>query len=111
MQHHMYLSVLFIRQDGQWVAQALEHDLAAQGASFELAKRAFKQTVCGQIVLDRKLGREPLTHLSPAPEEYWVAFEAAKERKVAKAPLCLEHLPPAYMIQAIASQPLADFPT
>ena len=104
-----YLSVLFIRQGDYWVAQALEHDIAAQGASLQLTQRTFEETLSGQIALDRKFGREPLKHLPPAPREYWDAFEAADKREVAKTPLTIENMPPAYVIQAITEQPLAAY--
>ena len=70
---HIVLSVLFFREpSGIWVAQALEHNIAAQGGTVEEATVAFERTVEGYLRLDAKLGREPLSVLKPPAyiEEY-----------------------------------------
>ena len=102
---HFYLSVLFFRDGDQWLAQALERDIAAQGSTLPEARRAFEQTLGGQIILDRTKGRKPLEHLPPAPTEYWTAFEAATKQLQAER-FQLSDLPPAYMIEAISDRPL-----
>jgi len=98
-----YLSVLFIQRDGFWVAQSLELDLAAQGRTFDEAKHAFEQTLIGQIMLDKRAGRTPLDHLPPAPERYWEVFRQVALKSVATEPMAVPDIPPAFMVQAIAS--------
>ena len=103
---HFYLSVLFFRDGDQWLAQALEFDITAQGSTLAQAKRAFEQTLVGQIKLDRMKGRKPLEHLPPAPTEYWTAFEAATTQPLQAERFPLSDLPPAFMIEAISDSPL-----
>ena len=49
-----------MREADYWVAQCLEHDIAAQGKTLPEVEDAFRKTVVGQIVLDLRKGREPL---------------------------------------------------
>ena len=77
------LNVLFFREaaGGPWVAQGLEKDIAAQGETIEAAKTAFERTVFGYLTVDRKLGREALSCLRPAPEAYWEAYKRVSVEK------------------------------
>jgi len=77
LDRHLMLSVLFISTGGMVVAQALQYDLAAQGRTYDEAKHAFEQTLLGQLLLDQRLGRAPLSTLAAAPARYWDAWQAA----------------------------------
>ena len=51
---HLLLRVLFFRDSddpGTWIAQALEHDIAAYGSDMEHAKIAFERTIRGYVTL------------------------------------------------------------
>lgn len=95
------MSVLFIQREGFWVAQALERDLAAQGRTLDETKRAFEQTLIGQILFDKQQGREPLAHLGPAPERYREIFLRVATRPMQTEQLHIPDIPPAFMVQAI----------
>lgn len=91
MVQNRYFSVLIIKRGDHYLAQALECDIAAQGRSLEEAKIAFERALIGQIQFDRRMGREPLAHLRPAPDRYWHAWRLAAERQgLNTAPLHVE---------------------
>jgi hypothetical protein len=93
--------VLFFQESPDvWVAQALEHDIAAHGQSVEAAKLAFQRTVKGYLLLDAKHGREPLSSLSKAPSEFWEAWERARSATMPAEEM--PSVPPAYMIPVIS---------
>lgn len=69
------LSVLLLHCEGMWVAQCLEHDLAAQGRSIAAAKDALARTIAGQVIVDVEHNQEPLATFSAAPAEYWAKFK------------------------------------
>lgn len=54
------VSVLLTEENGIYLAQCIEYDIAAQGSSIEKAKRAFEKTIVGQIILDIQYGKKPL---------------------------------------------------
>lgn len=64
---------VFVFKDefGDWVLQALERDIAAQGATLSEAREAFVEVMNGQMILDMEEGREPLSLIPPAPQLFW----------------------------------------
>lgn len=64
------VSVLLHRHGDAWVAQCLEFDVAAQGATIPEAKDNFLNTLETQIRFDLKDGKVPLSGLGPAPRSY-----------------------------------------
>ena len=108
--YHIVISVLLFKEGDAWVAQGLEHDLAAQGPSIELVQRAFLSALAGQFKLDLQQKRAPLSHLQPAPMRYWRAWDQATAKTVMRAPAVTASedqltVPPAYVIQAITDAP------
>lgn len=75
------LKVVLICDQGLWVAQCLEHDIAAQGKSIKAAMRTFSKLFAGQVFLDIENGKEPLEDFTPAPVEYWEMLEEASPLK------------------------------
>lgn len=101
MQRQIRLRVLLRRERTMWVAQCLEHDIAAQGPNIREAQRAFLTTLAAQVRSDLDRGREPLRGIPPAPEEYFRAFELSVpvgEPLEEKVPT---ETPPAYQIDAL----------
>ena len=99
------LSVLLLKaENGGWVAQCLEYDLAAQGSTLAIVKDAFARTVVGQMLVDIEHNIEPLSSFAPAPSNYWETFRKA-ERLADRQPLLVPagSLPPACMIRAMAN--------
>jgi len=95
--------VLFIKRGEAWVAQCLEHDIAAQGKTFDEAEKAWERTFLGQILLDAKQGKEPLKDIKPAPRFYWRKFHK-EGRQVSVEPTITLPMMPASMVHEIKKQ-------
>lgn len=74
----LILSVVLLLEDGRWVAQCLDFDIAAQGESIKEAQESFARVFFGQISLDIEHGRSPLQGIERAPDYYWNMFDAAR---------------------------------
>jgi len=73
------LTVLLHQDGSAWVAQCLEHDVAAQGPTPDEAKRRFLRTLGSQILVDLQEGRAPLINLDQAPPWYFDKSISAHE--------------------------------
>lgn len=82
----MGLRVVVFQEEGLWVAQVLEHDINAQGASVEEAKRNLADVLLSSIALDMYLGKEPLCAIGPAPDWYWRLWVDERAETVESAP-------------------------
>lgn len=71
--------VLLFQQDGQWIAQCLEHDITAQGETLEEARRGWEHTLVGYLCLSEENGVKPLANVPRAPKFYWDRFEQADQ--------------------------------
>jgi hypothetical protein len=102
-EHRIHLHIVFMKEDGGWVAQALQHDFAAQGNTQETALRALAHTIASHFMMADKIGlSDPLADVQPAPNQYWELFETAAKREMRAAELDAPGLPPAFAIQAFA---------
>lgn len=70
------IQTLLRQEDGWWVLQCLEYDIAAYGKRISEAIESFKNTFTGQVILDVKNGKEPLSGIGRAPEKYWDEFNS-----------------------------------
>lgn len=98
------LRVLFFRdlQDPDtWVAQALEHDIAAHGGDIEQAKVAFERTLSAYIQLAHKYQEEPLAKLVPAPRVFFDIWQAVAKPKVQAELIRSAHL---YMLPVVTHE-------
>ena len=77
------LRVVLIREENLWVAQCLEFDIAAQGATIIEAQSSFVRTFVGQALLDVAAGKRPFADFKPAPDWYVEQFEAALQGELA----------------------------
>lgn len=110
MTKHIVISVLFFKEPGSpliWVAQGLEHDIAAHGGTIEAAKRAFERTVAGYFQLAAKHNQEPLASLKPAPDLFWQVWQGIAEKETESFGPIMPDTPPAYVIQAITNQTIS----
>lgn len=81
-QTSLAVKVLFMREGEAWIAQCLEHDIAAQGKTLHEAEEIFGRTFVGQLMLDFRRGKEPLQGVRPAPRTYWQKFDEGIGLKV-----------------------------
>lgn len=61
--------------DDLWVAQCLDYDINAQGATYREMLHAFERTFATEIVVALEADREPLADIAPAPKKYWDLWE------------------------------------
>lgn len=74
----MRLRVVIFREGEHLVAQCLEHDIAAQGATLADVQDAFLKELVKTIILALELNREPLKAIPKAPETYWNMFKSVE---------------------------------
>ena len=104
----MYVRVLVVHQGDQWLAQALEFDLAAQGPTDKSAVDAFLRLFKARARHDHELGKQPFASLPPAPDSFFEAWDRLSREDEAPNHFTPaddfddDDLPPAYILQAIA---------
>ncbi|MEW8436933.1 MAG: hypothetical protein AB2689_02150 [Candidatus Thiodiazotropha taylori] len=69
------LSILFLKEGTSWVAQCLEHDIAAQGKNIREASYELQKAFCAEISVCEELGYNFFTANPPAPGYYWRIFD------------------------------------
>ncbi len=80
-QSEIKVQVLLFKEGQTWVAQCLEHDLAAQGQTLKQAKESLNQVFITQVVLDLDAKREPFSAVQRAPQFYWDRLREIKHKK------------------------------
>lgn len=95
--HELY--VLLLQEGDYWVAQCLQHDVAAQGRTPEEARLAFLRTLVGQIQLGL------LASTPAAPSSYWTLWgKAVAHQQPAPVEIPSDVAPPpAYMISSLVA--------
>jgi len=63
-------NVLVLNDENGWVVQGINLGMAAQGATFHEARRAFEKRVSDQEKLDIDLKIEPFSTIRPAPQVF-----------------------------------------
>lgn len=71
------LSILMFKEDGQWVAQCLQYDLAAQASSLRDLQYEMERTIVGHFLMCQEIGKEPFDCLPPAPKKFWDLWHEA----------------------------------
>jgi hypothetical protein len=69
-------AVLF-QEEGWWVAQCLEYDIAAQARDQSDVLYELERILAGRCLLSASKGRLPFEGLPRAPRRYWVMYEQA----------------------------------
>lgn len=93
-EHPIHLHILLVREHDGWVAQALQHDFAGQGATQSEALSALAHTIASHFfVAGRKGINDPLARVPAAPDVYWTRFERAARRATAVVDLEAPGLP------------------
>jgi hypothetical protein len=68
-------AVLF-QQEGNWCAQCLEHDIAAEAPTLESLKAELEQVLAIQAELSLERGQVPYSTIPSAPAKYFAMYEA-----------------------------------
>lgn len=100
------LSILLLQEDGIWVAQCLQKDIASQGSTIENAISSFERTFVGQVILDLKDNKSPLEDIQQAPNRFFETFNKLEnQRLMTKRPIHLPittDFPQAFVVDAMA---------
>ena len=104
------MRVIILREEHLWVAQCLEHDIAAQSDSLHGVQVEFVKMVAAQIAVALSIKRDPqefLQSLGQAPDYYHDCFQRAERlENPIRVPDRVE-IPPAFMLDPI-QRSLAD---
>jgi hypothetical protein len=73
------IRVVAFREGDVWVAQCLEHDISAQGATFQDAMRRLTATVNVECEFTLEKHGKEFANIDPAPEKFKRMFEAAEQ--------------------------------
>ncbi len=73
--HHYALKVLVSRENGGFVAQGINYNLAAQGRTIADAQAALGRLFVDQVLLDLVRGAAPLGRVAEAPAEIKARFD------------------------------------
>ncbi len=105
----LVLRVLFFREPHDpktWVAQALEHDIAAYGENVEQAKIAFERTLSGYLTMATRRAEAPFATLGPAPDGFWdIWLRIASEQTISAEPIpsLIGHMMPVVSHEPVAT--------
>jgi len=92
-------AVFFQEEDGTWVAQCLEFDIAAQAKSVPELDYELQRVLFAHIAISVELNQRPFLGLNPAPQKYWDMFERGMRLESRERPFRLpESIPLPYMI-------------
>ncbi len=69
--------VVFFQEEGTWVAQCVEYDIAAFASTLAALPRAFERAVAANVCANADMHRDPLTGIPKAPSRYRDMFEQA----------------------------------
>lgn len=61
----------------KWVAQCIDHDIAAQGNTRAECMESFVKQMSAEIILSLDLGKVPLSDIPPAPAYFKQLFQKA----------------------------------
>lgn len=78
-------ALAFEDSNGGWVAQCIEYDIAVHADTLLNLSKALERQVLANLHINQKLGRDGLFGVPPAPELFWTAFRAAKDKFVPQA--------------------------
>ncbi len=74
------ISVVMYEDNCVWIAQGIEYDITARGASPAEAARRFDRKVGAELVMSFELGDQvPLAGVGPAPQKFWRMFTDSHE--------------------------------
>ena len=102
------MKILLLKNEGIWVAQMLEYDLAAQGPTQQAALEALKETLDAAVAISKHYEEAPLVNFRPAPKRYWRQFEEARGERRRAAAMARERSQPVVplMFSEVLNQPI-----
>jgi predicted RNase H-like HicB family nuclease len=74
------IRAIALQEDGWWVAQCLEYDIATQARTLADLERDLQQMIETHILLGRERGRPPFESIGKAPDRFWKMWDKAEFR-------------------------------
>jgi len=65
------INIIAFQEEGGWVAQCLQYDIAAQANTFAELQREMLRAIVSHIILNTERGRAPFEGLNEAPPKFW----------------------------------------
>ncbi len=65
------LSVVYVLEDGYWLAQCLEYDIVAQAKTMKDLPEAFALVFASHVSIRLAHQQDPFEGVPPAPAKYW----------------------------------------
>jgi hypothetical protein len=78
-------ALAFEDSNGGWVAQGIEYDIAVRADTLLKLSKMLEREVLANLHVNKKLGRDGMAGIPPAPEPFRVAFQAAKDKFLPEA--------------------------
>jgi predicted RNase H-like HicB family nuclease len=66
-------------EEGKWVVQCLEFDVAAQGDTIREALNDWRRAYTGQLMAYLDIEENPYERIAPAPKFYWNTWGRAED--------------------------------
>ncbi len=85
--HPQALHVLVRWEDGAYVARCVEHDIAAEGATVEEAKRAFGEAIIRHVLAARQFEQPLFAGVGAPPPDVKAAWDQTVQAGVKPEPL------------------------
>jgi hypothetical protein len=91
--HDFRVRVILYPEDGFWIAQGIEFDVTARGASPIEASGRFHDKFAAELIMSMELeDEELLAGVNTAPQEFWTMYHNAQMRVLVEdAPVRLAH--------------------
>lgn len=71
------INIVAYEEEGGWVAQCLQYDVAAQAETFADLQSEMMRALASHILLNVERGREPFAGLGEAPPKFWAMYGKA----------------------------------
>ena len=86
MMKRFHIRAVLFREEGWWVAQCLEHDIAVQATTQPDLIYELERILVGHLAVSEEARREPFASLPKAPRRYWEMYERAKPVEIGVLP-------------------------
>jgi len=80
------IRAVVFREEGRWVAQCLEYDIATQDDSMDGLYDRLGRVLAAYLGLAAEPGADPFAGIPPAPKRYWEMYRGARLRLQPVAP-------------------------
>lgn len=88
------MDIVLYPEGDRWIAQCLQYDITARGASRSEAAKRFNAKLGAELVMSFEIGDEtPLAGVERAPQKFWDMFAEAQQIEKDEGPMPLPDIP------------------